>query len=95
MSTENQDYDALRGWRKPTIEPRTAIKGGEWRVTIQLEIDGERAGAPLNLRYVDTAVTYSGKGKKLGMPEDFGYLISLALDQHARAFKKPRAKRAK
>ena len=74
------------------IPPRTAIKGGEWKITIELEVDGEPVGDPLTLRFVDSAVVYSGKGKKLGMPEDFGYLLSLALHERATGYSKPTKK---
>lgn len=65
------------------IPPRKPIVGGEWRVSIQLEIDGEPVGEPLQLRYSDSFVAggkSASKDKRTssGSPEDFGYLISLA-----------------
>lgn len=66
----------------PQFEPRKAIKGGEWVVSIQLEIDGTPTGSPLELRYVDTYVA-GEKKNSIGTAADFGHLISRALYERA------------
>jgi hypothetical protein len=74
------------------LEPRTPIKNGEWVVTVQLEIDEQPHGDPLELRYVDTMI--AGKPKKhAGNPHDIGYLLSRAIHQRALQLKPGRRKK--
>lgn len=66
------------------IPPRPPIVGGSWTITCQLEVDGQPIGDPLTLRYADSHLAGGKpKGKKVGMPADVGYLVSLAIAERA------------
>lgn len=74
------------------LPQRNAIPGGEWQITIQLEIDGHEHGDPLTLRFADSTVAGQHK-KSLGVAEDFGFLLSSALHERALQIKGTRRKK--